>query len=204
MAKLVSSSHIRAEIISTHGSDRAIADAAWVSTAKGTGRSDDDAYKLLNYLIDHGHTTPLEFAGATIRLHAPINILSQFLRHRMLSAVMSSTRYGVCGWELLETCDHALDTVMLKYTEFLEQEYNDRPKSRRTNEQLLKCAPMWLFSECVISININSLANMLNKRLNIHAQLEARILAQSILDELKKTCFCPHIMTRLEKKGFKI
>lgn len=82
------------EVIQQCGSDKMIVNAARVSYAKDVGNNftDKDA-KLIKYLIDHRHTSPLEHSMLTIKVKLPLNIGEQWLRHRMASYNKQSGRY---------------------------------------------------------------------------------------------------------------
>lgn len=49
--------------------------------------------KLLKYLYENAHSTPFEFAGAVIRVQAPIFVFREWHRHRTASYSEISARY---------------------------------------------------------------------------------------------------------------
>jgi thymidylate synthase (FAD) len=49
--------------------------------------------KLLRYLYENKHSTPFEFAGATIEVQAPIFVFREWHRHRTQSFAEMSARY---------------------------------------------------------------------------------------------------------------
>ncbi len=84
----------RLEYIDHMGSDDSILRAARVSYY-----NDNEIYaperdeKLLHYLIDHNHTSPLEHTAVTFMVKCPLFIRSQWQRHRMASYNEVSRRY---------------------------------------------------------------------------------------------------------------
>jgi len=62
------------------------------SKCKGTGNVPGDE-KLLRYLWEHKHATPLEMAGLTIEVQAPIFVFREWHRHRTQSYNELSARY---------------------------------------------------------------------------------------------------------------
>ena len=76
------------------GTDAAISRAARVSYGRESAdRGADADAKLINYLVRHGHTSPLEMAEMVFSLEAPIFVARQWLRHRMASVNERSLRY---------------------------------------------------------------------------------------------------------------
>lgn len=76
------------------GTDAAISRAARVSYGReDAGRGADADAKLINFLVRHGHTSPLEMAELVFQVEAPIFVARQWLRHRMASVNERSLRY---------------------------------------------------------------------------------------------------------------
>jgi thymidylate synthase (FAD) len=80
------------KLIETWGSDRAIIEAARMSTNKGFLGWDKDE-KLLAFLYNHKHSTPFEMAGMVIEVKAPIFVFREWHRHRTQSYNEMSARY---------------------------------------------------------------------------------------------------------------
>jgi thymidylate synthase (FAD) len=84
-------------LIETYGSDEGIIEAARMSTNKGflgwgTPETPGDE-KLLRYLMENRHDTPLEMAGMIIEIQAPIMVFREWHRHRTQSYNEMSARY---------------------------------------------------------------------------------------------------------------
>jgi thymidylate synthase (FAD) len=65
----------------------------------------DTSEKLIRYLINHAHWSPLEMVSACLEIPTTRDIARQILRHRSFSFQEFSQRYAVAdlGWELKET-----------------------------------------------------------------------------------------------------
>jgi len=68
------------EYVSHMGTDRSIAEAAWVSTDRTQDRTDADAHRLIVYLAKNGHWTPFGQTAVTLRFRIPIFVARQLMR----------------------------------------------------------------------------------------------------------------------------
>lgn len=75
------------------GSEESIVRAARVSYGKGTKSVSSDA-ALIRYLINHGHTTPLEMVEFTFHVRVPMDCWRQWIRTRTANVNEYSTRYS--------------------------------------------------------------------------------------------------------------
>ncbi len=71
------------EYLRHSGTDRAIAEAAWVSTDSAKGRTEDDVRRILRYLAKHEHWTPFAQTSLTLRVEVPIFVARQLMRHNV-------------------------------------------------------------------------------------------------------------------------
>lgn len=78
-------------IWTTPNGEQLIGDMARVSAPENQGK---DATKLLRYLMDHGHWSPLEMANACFEITTTRDIARQLLRHRSFSFQEFSQRYA--------------------------------------------------------------------------------------------------------------
>lgn len=85
-------------VVDYMGDDSAIVQAARVSYGRGTKKSLQDK-GLINYLIRHRHTTPLEMCDIKFHIKLPIFIARQWIRHRTASVNEYSARYSVLSNE---------------------------------------------------------------------------------------------------------
>ena len=81
-------------VVDVMGDDAAIVQAARVSYGDGTKSTREDA-ELINYLIRHAHTSPLEMCEIKLHCKMPIFIARQWVRHRTASLNEYSGRYSV-------------------------------------------------------------------------------------------------------------
>ena len=75
------------------GTETSIVNAARVSYGKMRSEMDEKDVKLLKYLLDHQHTTPLEHVSFSFIVHCPLFVRSQWHRHRTWSYNEISRRY---------------------------------------------------------------------------------------------------------------
>lgn len=66
----------------TDNPERFIAEFARGSFGDGAYDDDEKNASLINYLVEHEHTSPLESARIWLKIKAPIFVLRQFTRHR--------------------------------------------------------------------------------------------------------------------------
>ncbi|QEK39700.1 FAD-dependent thymidylate synthase [Candidatus Sneabacter namystus] len=85
-------------VIDYMGSDSAIVQAARVSYGHGTKKVSQDK-ALINYLVKHRHTSPLEMCEIKFHIKLPIFIARQWIRHRTANVNEYSARYSVLDKE---------------------------------------------------------------------------------------------------------
>ena len=85
--------------------------------------------KLIKYLIDHKHWSPLEMVDATIEIETTRDIARQMLRHRSFSFQEFSQRYA-------DVSD--LDDEMFEYCEVRLQDTKNRQNSIEVDDNLLQ------------------------------------------------------------------
>lgn len=81
------------EYIEHMGSDLTIVNAARVSFGAEKKALDEKDVKLINYLMQHNHTSPFEHCSITMRFVVPLFIRSQHHRHRTWAYNEISRRY---------------------------------------------------------------------------------------------------------------
>ncbi|MBL6664931.1 MAG: FAD-dependent thymidylate synthase [Rickettsiales bacterium] len=81
-------------VVDYMGNDSAVVQAARVSYGQGTKKVNADK-GLINYLIAHRHTTPLEMCEIKFHIKLPIFIARQWIRHRTASVNEYSARYSI-------------------------------------------------------------------------------------------------------------
>jgi thymidylate synthase (FAD) len=81
------------EYITHMGNDLTIVNAARVSFGAEKEELDEKDIKLINYLMQHNHTSPFEHCSITMRFVVPLFIRSQHHRHRTWAYNEISRRY---------------------------------------------------------------------------------------------------------------
>jgi thymidylate synthase (FAD) len=81
-------------VVDYMGNDSSVVQAARVSYGSGTKKINSDK-ALINYLIAHRHTTPLEMCEIKFHIKLPIFIARQWIRHRTASVNEYSARYSI-------------------------------------------------------------------------------------------------------------
>jgi len=85
-------------VVDYMGNDSSIVQAARVSYGKGTKKLNEDR-GLINYLVRHWHTTPLEMCEIKFHIKLPMFIARQWIRHRTANVNEYSARYSVLDKE---------------------------------------------------------------------------------------------------------
>ncbi len=81
-------------VVDYMGNDSSVVQAARVSYGAGTKKINADK-SLINYLIAHRHTTPLEMCEIKFHIKLPIFVARQWIRHRTASVNEYSARYSI-------------------------------------------------------------------------------------------------------------
>ena len=79
------------KLINHIGSDQFIGDSARISFGKAN--EGKDCENLINYLMEHDHSSPFEMVELVFEIKAPIFIARQWFRHRTASYNEISFRY---------------------------------------------------------------------------------------------------------------
>lgn len=188
------------------GDDSRIVQAARVSYGKGTKTVNEDK-GLIDYLVRHRHTSPLEMVNFTFHCKMPIFVARQWVRHRTAKLNEISGRYsemepefyvpdpdrmqsqstdnkqGSSG-ELIETWQD----VRMDMTAEQENSY-DAYKSYLTEGLAKELArinlPLSLYTEWYWTMDLHNLFHFINLRSDPHAQYEIRVYSDAILELIK-------------------
>lgn len=212
------------ELLSFYGTDRDIANSAWTSSTeqiKKETRTNQEVARVVNYLIDNGHGSPLEQVVYKFHLRVPIFVSRQFLRHRIQSPNEMSGRYRTMLNEYYKLPSDVINILEANkmgdeieaYNNLMTKQYNfykgvldklDKKADsyKRVREVMRGVLGTGYYTEIVTSINLRSLANFFKQRLDKHAQKEMQEVAKMMLYEVIKSNSCPVAIARLEKKGW--
>ena len=207
------------ELVRVSGSDLDVVNAARVSYGKVSTQISERDKKLINYLVQHEHTSPFEHNQLSFRVKAPIFVVRQWMRHRMNSYNEISYRYVESALEfyipnnwryqdatnrqcsagtfqdnqLLEIYKTQLASIGAAYHELLE-----KGVSRELARGIL---PLCTYTEFIFTCNLHSLMHFLRLRLHAGAQHEIRCYAQTMME-----LAAPHFPISIEawraKSGF--
>lgn len=180
------------------GGDDRIVQAARVSYGKGTKTKREDA-ALIDYLVRHRHTSPLEQVVFTFHIKLPLFVFGQLVRHRTASLNAKSARYSIMEDEfyipenfrtqdsynkqgsgpdiveedgLVNTLEDLCKTAHSHYEGFL--------RAGVSREQARMILPQNLYTEVYWTQNLHNLLHLLKLRLDKHAQWEIREYAKVI------------------------
>lgn len=185
---------LSAKLLSYYGSDRSIAERAWVSTNKAQNRNDEDVERVLKFLIYNKHTKPLETVVFSFSIDCDIATDRQICTHRMTTASIAlSHRYtmaepkfyippltGDAALMYNDTVQNCFDNYKAVFRELLLEGYPEK----RAKEIARNLLPMCTFTKRELDINLLSLANFLKLRLDKHAQLEVQQIAHMMYGEV--------------------
>lgn len=191
------------------GGDARIVQSARVSYQDGTKTVREDA-ALIDYLVRHKHTSPLEQVVLTFHLKMPIFVARQWLRHRTARLNEISGRYSVMRDEfylpdagevrrqsVLNKQGRSDDEVPAELQErTLELLKTGQADAYAGYQELLGedvarelariNLPLSLYTEMYWQIDLHNLFHFLRLRLDAHAQFEIRAYAE-VMAELART-----------------
>lgn len=193
------------EYVSCHGTDRTIAEAAWVSSDRANGRTDEDVVKLVRYLAKHDHWTPLAHASMTMRFRVPIFTARQLMRSNVGIVWNEESRryvdnppsfWGTShppvwrgrGENIKQGSGDALGRqdawdVDVAYRTAINTAWESYQKMLAAGccpEQARSVLPVGTFTNLVGSFTLPALARVVGLRVDKHAQLEIRLVAQAV------------------------
>lgn len=187
------------ELIRASGTDLDVVNAARVSYGKVSTEITDRDKKLINFLMEHDHTSPFEHNQLSFRVKLPIYIARQWMRHRMNSYNEISYRYVKSTlefyipkyWRYQDATNRQCSTgefnnaeLMQAYKKSLEEAvkgYELLLTQGVAREQARGLLPTCTYTEFIFTCNLHSLMHFLKLRLGHGAQNEIRAYAQGML-----------------------
>lgn len=189
-------------LVKVGGDDQMICDAARLSYANAKRQMISDDAKLIDYLMEHGHTSPFEQVVFWFHCKMPIFVARQWVRHRTARLNEFSGRYSEMRDEFYvpdpselkiqsttnrqgrgdETVDEA-DAIasgirshnaesMVKYQELLKE---------GTSKEIARIVlPLSTYTEWYWQMDLHNLFHFLKLRMDSHAQYEIRVYAEAI------------------------
>jgi thymidylate synthase (FAD) len=194
--------HGSIELVDWMGDDSDIVKAARISTGASTKSPEEDA-RLIDYLMEHYHTSPFEMCEIKFKIKMPIFIARQLMRHRCASINEFSGRYSEMKEEFYEpivfrkqsqinhqgsegeflnssltqsVSNFSKETFEL-YTQFLQQGV-----SREMSRIVL---PLSTYTSFFWKIDLHNLLKFLKLRMDPTAQQEIRLYADQMWEIVK-------------------
>lgn len=187
------------ELVRSSGTDLDIANAARVSYGRISHEVSDRDIALINFLMEHNHSSPFEHNQLSFRVKAPIFVARQWMRHRMNSYNEISYRYVKVNtefyvpkvWRLQDTENKQSSfgevedkNITQEYKTAIEQayeRYNNMLEAGVCREQARAVLPVATYTEFIYTCNLRSLMSFMQLRLGDGAQLEIREYAKGLL-----------------------
>jgi thymidylate synthase (FAD) len=194
------------QLVDYMGGDRRIAEAAWVSSideVEAKKKTPHAMRRIINYMLEHGHTSPFEQVVLTYRCKMPIFVARQWVRHRTARLNEMSGRYRILPNEMYrptqerlggkgisnkqgtegeltdELCERIIDR-------FIDDQREDRASyewlsgAGLANELARINLPMAQYTEWYWQIDLHNLFHFIKLRLDSHAQWEIQQYAEAL------------------------
>ena len=205
------------------GDETTIVNAARISFQNVKQEFDERDQKLLKYLIQNQHTTPLEHVTFSFSVHCPLYVRSQWMRHRIASYNEVSRRYTqdeiefYIPSELRKQSDSNRqastdelvennDLVVEDYKKICEDAYDTYLHLLAKGvcrEQARGVLPQCMMTTFWYTVNLHSLLHFIQLREDNHAQKEIQEYATAMKELIKP--YVPHVIEyydSLQKKDF--
>ena len=216
------------EYITHMGNDLTIVNAARVSFGAEKEELDEKDIKLINYLMQHNHTSPFEHCSITMRFVVPLFIRSQHHRHRTWAYNEISRRYTSVDMKFYspekfrtqhksnrqasnnEMIDPVLDSsypqigyetasnAVSMHNNRSINLYNAMIDAGVCREQARGVLPQNLYTEYYGTVNLHNLLKFVSLRLHEGAQWEIQKVASTCLTIAMK--HFPHAVESYMKK----
>jgi thymidylate synthase (FAD) len=207
--------HGYVELIDYLGSDVRVVQSARQSFGEGEYENAKRNQALINYLIEHRHTTPLEMPVLCFKLKMPIFVARQHARHRTSSTNEYSLRYANCKgdyylppldrfcerhkWNHQGSGEPLSQGVQLACRELLAHQFESQWETYQkllnagVSNEIARCAlGVNYYTEMVWQVNLHNLFHYLKLRNDPHAQYEIQQMAEAMegfVAELFPMCY---------------
>lgn len=165
------------ELLDSMGTDLTVVNAARVSRNRFHQRWTSADEKLLNFLFEMDHGSPLEHCVITFRVKAPLFVRSQWERHRIASYNEQSGRWTEFEPEFYIQNDDSDIKVHSLHSYNLYQRLLSEGWSKEDARVVL---PQNLYTTFFFTVNLRSLCNFLNKRNADDVQHQTRAYAIAV------------------------
>lgn len=186
------------ELVRVSGSDVDVVNAARVSYGKFVNQISERDIGLINFLMEHSHTSPFEHNQLSFRVKCPLFVARQWMRHRINSYNEISYRYVKAPlefyippkWRSQDTKNKQASVGSFDDAQLTTAYKEAIDKSVQVYEQLLQAGigreiargvlPSCTYTQFIFTCNLLSLMNFLRLRLSSGAQYEIRRYAQAM------------------------
>jgi len=198
MTEIQFKSDMIVQLVDSMGDDSSVVRAARVSTVGAN--SGEGGEKLIAFLWREGHHSPFEHVTFTFMVEAPIFTINQMVRHRIASYNIESGRYkelqpvfyvpgagrpvvqiGKTGSYDFVTDEEALESARQHIrvsSEWSWGTYESMLERGIAKEVARMVLPLNIYSSLYVTMNLRSLFNFLDLRLEHHAQYEIQEVAR--------------------------
>jgi thymidylate synthase (FAD) len=193
------------ELQETMGNDLAIVNAARVSFLRESKGLEQDS-KLIHYLLRNAHTSPFEMVEFKFRVHCPLFVARQWMRHRTWNFSEVSRRYteenlefyipdnfrlqansnkqASCGFLAADSSAFVAEKLTNHVNESLKL-YHEALAAGVAREMARLFLPQNMYTTFIAKVDAHNLMHFLKLRLHEHAQYEIRVYAEAIYE----SCF---------------
>lgn len=199
-------------LVDSMGSDLSIVRSARISydAEWRSGEDEGKDAKLINYLVKHHHTSPLEAVTFTFDIKAPLFIIAQWHRHRTWAYNQVSARYTELPDEFYipdleqittqsasnkqmrtsEQNPHAADIrkIMWEHNAKAFEVYKDLLAKGTPRELARTVLPTGTYSHMFGTVNLLNLMRFCKLRSHEHAQYEIRVYSDAMLELAEAVC----------------
>lgn len=206
-------------LIDTLGTESTIVNAARVSFGKIKTDMDERDVKLLHYLLDNRHSSPLEHIVFTFSVHCPLFVRGQWHRHRTWSYNEISRRYTEIDIEFYTPKHLRMQSENNRQASYDNPDFQDaelramidkqNKDSLALYEKLLEggvcreqargVLPQNMMVTFWATVDLNNLLHFLSLRDSEHAQWEIREYATGIKKLIKP--IIPNVAAYFAEKG---
>ena len=200
----------RVDLVDHMGSDLTIVNSARVSFGKHKEKLDGKDERLINYLVNHRHTSTFEHNIATFRFVVPLFVRSQHHRHRTWSYNEISRRYTDVNIQFYEphafrtqhksnrqasNADELIDPSLVHsrgrnlasalisdHHQGSLKLFNSLIAAGVCREQARGVLPQNLYTEYYGTVNLNNLLKFIDLRTHEGAQWEIQKVAEACLE----------------------
>lgn len=197
---------VEVHLVNTMGNDLNVVNAARVSYDRFKELLDSKDERLIKFLWNNHHTSPFRHPQTQWRIHAPIFVLRQWMKHQIGCAWNERsgryTSFNDCDfWEpesvrgqdpsikqgpgfVLPNSDSLSSDIKDAYLESYRR-YQSLLSKGVCKEQARTVLPLGLMSSCVWTASLQAVLHFLTLRLDTHSQYEIRLYAGQVFKLLR-------------------